>query len=99
MSSSSPSSCPFDVIVITSPDHKAAVAARQLIISSCANFSSSSLESSIRQLKVENEALKEKSEELKEEIEYQKDDIEDLEKTVERLREGEVKDLRKYRVI
>ncbi|KAL7458250.1 hypothetical protein ACHAWC_009791, partial [Mediolabrus comicus] len=31
---------------ITSPDQKAAVAARQLIISSCADFSSSSLESS-----------------------------------------------------
>ena len=45
MSSSSPSSCPFDVIVITSPDHKAAVAARQLIISSCGDFFSSSLES------------------------------------------------------
>jgi galactokinase/mevalonate kinase-like predicted kinase/tetratricopeptide (TPR) repeat protein len=38
---SSSSSCPFDVIVITSPDQKAAVAARQLIISSCADFSSS----------------------------------------------------------
>jgi fucokinase len=42
MSSSSSPSCPFDVIVITSPDHKAAIAARQLIISSCADFSSSS---------------------------------------------------------
>ncbi len=37
----SPSS-PFDVIVITSPDQKAAIAVRELILSSCGNFSSSS---------------------------------------------------------
>eukprot|EP00984_Skeletonema_dohrnii_P037983 scaffold40707_cov228-Skeletonema_dohrnii-CCMP3373.AAC.2 len=36
----SPSS-PFDVIVITSPDQKAAIAVRELIISSCGDFSSS----------------------------------------------------------
>ena len=34
--------CPFDVIVITSPDTQAATAAQELIISSCGDFSSSS---------------------------------------------------------
>ncbi len=33
---------PFDVIVITSPDEKAAIAVRELILSSCGDFSSSS---------------------------------------------------------
>eukprot|EP00986_Skeletonema_menzelii_P014576 scaffold9781_cov80-Skeletonema_menzelii.AAC.3 len=33
---------PFDAIVITSPDQKAAIAVRELIISSCGNFCSSS---------------------------------------------------------
>jgi len=37
-----PSSSPFDIIVITSPDEKAAIAVRELIISSCGDFDLSS---------------------------------------------------------
>eukprot|EP00804_Cyclotella_cryptica_P003724 CCRYP_008896-RB/>CCRYP_008896-RB protein AED:0.00 eAED:0.00 QI:323/1/1/1/1/1/2/1766/1214 len=36
--------CPFDVIVITSPDEKSALAVRELIISSCGQFPSNYLE-------------------------------------------------------
>jgi hypothetical protein len=36
--------CPFDVIVITSPDEKSALAVRELIVSSCGQFPSNYLE-------------------------------------------------------
>jgi len=48
--------CPFDVIVITSPDTQAATAAQELIISSCGDFSSISTKTLADQTQNDNDA-------------------------------------------